>query len=214
MILTNCDSADSLRDVARLNQIVIDCENPARLARFWCGVLDQFQIRPYDDIEIARLAAIGCTPETDPIVLVDGPHLELCFQQAEIDGRDTKRRLHFELATANVVDWSDLEVFWTGLADRSGCDWAVFGQPFANRTVGRCVIGIGEGLVTSTLACESVLEATGMDPRNAFRSFPVGETRVALFRDPANPEDDHAWLDAVSLLAEYLVKTGVEGSPS
>jgi hypothetical protein len=33
---------------------------------------------------IARLAALGYTPETDPNVIVDGPHVEICFQEVEI----------------------------------------------------------------------------------------------------------------------------------
>lgn len=111
-------------------------------------------------------------------------------------------------ATVGVVDWSDLEVFWVGLVDRSGCDWAVFGQPFANRTVGQCVIGIADGVVTSNLACESVFGATGIDPRKTFRSYSVGESRIALFRDPAQSEGDSEWLDVVSLLAEHLMKAG------
>jgi hypothetical protein len=109
-------------------------------------------------------------------------------------------------ATAGVVDWSSLERFWVGLVDQTGCDWADFGQPFANRTVGNCVVGVADGLVISTLACESVFGATGVDPREAFRSYPVGESRVALFRDPAQGQDDSAWSDTVALLAGYLVK--------
>jgi Glyoxalase-like domain len=85
--------------VARLKQIVIDCQHPASLARFWSDALEQFEIRPYDDDEIARLAALGFTPESDPTVLVDGPQLELCFQQVDTTGRDTKRHLHFDIDT-------------------------------------------------------------------------------------------------------------------
>lgn len=116
-------------------------------------------------------------------------------------------------ATAGVVDWSSLERFWVGLVDQSGCDWAVFGQPFANRTVGKCVIGIGDALVTSTSACDSVFGETGVDPRETFRSFAVGESRVALFRDLARDLDDPAWPDAVSLLAKYLIKFGHPSDP-
>ena len=54
--------------MARLKQIVIDCRHPARLARFWSDALEQFEVRPYDDEEIARLAALGFTPESDPTV--------------------------------------------------------------------------------------------------------------------------------------------------
>jgi hypothetical protein len=88
--------------MAGLKQIVIDCRHPAGLARFWCSALEHFEVRPYDDAEIARLAALGFTPETDPTVLVDGPELELCFQQVDTSGRDTKRHIHFDIETDDL----------------------------------------------------------------------------------------------------------------
>ena len=51
---------------AMLREIVFDCAHPARLARFWAAVLKGYAVRPYDAAEVARLAALGCTPETDP----------------------------------------------------------------------------------------------------------------------------------------------------
>ena len=84
--------------VARLKQLVVDCRHPASLARFWAAALDEFDIRPYDDDEIARLAATGLTPETDPGVIVDGPALELCFQQVEVF-EIPRKPLHLDLAT-------------------------------------------------------------------------------------------------------------------
>jgi len=84
--------------MARLTQIVFDCERPAALARFWAAALDDFAVRAYDQDEIDRLAALGFTPETDPIVLVDGPNLEICFQQTDVDSTG-KRRLHMDIAT-------------------------------------------------------------------------------------------------------------------
>jgi hypothetical protein len=83
--------------MARLKQIVIDCEHPAGLARFWSDALDLFEIRPYDEAEIARLAGLGFTPETDPVVLVDGPFVELCFQRVAPVECSTKRRLHLDI---------------------------------------------------------------------------------------------------------------------
>jgi hypothetical protein len=67
--------------MARLKEIVFDCEHPAALARFWAGVLEGYAVRAYDAAEIARLAALGFTPETDPVVMVDGPGPSLCFQK-------------------------------------------------------------------------------------------------------------------------------------
>ena len=92
--------ADVRDDVsmARLAQIVIDCELPALLARFWASALDGFEVRPYDDAEVARLGALGFTPETDPTVIVDGPRLELCFQRVDDAAPTGKRRLHLDVA--------------------------------------------------------------------------------------------------------------------
>ena len=59
--------------MGKLKEIVIDADHPASLARFWAAAVDGYAVRPYDDAEIARLAALGLTPETDPFVLVDGP---------------------------------------------------------------------------------------------------------------------------------------------
>jgi hypothetical protein len=69
--------------VAHIREIVIDCRRPAALARFWAAALDGYAVRDYDAAEIARLAALGRTPETDPAVMVDGPGPMLCFQEAE-----------------------------------------------------------------------------------------------------------------------------------
>jgi hypothetical protein len=70
--------------MARLTQLIFDCDHPAALARFWAAALDDFEIRAYDDEEIARLAALGFTPETDPGVILDGPMLEVCFQKVDV----------------------------------------------------------------------------------------------------------------------------------
>lgn len=85
--------------MARLRQIVIDCSHPAGLARFWAAALDDFDVRAYDDAEIARLAALGFTPDTDPVVILDGPHIEICFQKVDPPPTTTKKPLHLDLHT-------------------------------------------------------------------------------------------------------------------
>ena len=50
-----------------ITEIVFESTTPSRLAAFWSAVLDDYAIRPYDDAEIARLAALGFTPETDQL---------------------------------------------------------------------------------------------------------------------------------------------------
>ncbi len=87
--------------MATLREIVIDCERPSALARFWATVLDGYAVRPYDDAEIARLAAKGLTPETDPAVLVDGPGPMLCFQHVR-ERKAVPNRVHLDVECADL----------------------------------------------------------------------------------------------------------------
>ena len=82
--------------MARLHEIVVDCEDAPSLAHFWTAVLDGYAIRPYDDDEIARLAEQGLTPETDPVVMLDGPGPVLCFQQVP-EKKVAKNRVHVDV---------------------------------------------------------------------------------------------------------------------
>ena len=85
--------------MARIDSITVDARHPASLARFWAAALDGYAVRAYDDAEIARLASLGLTPETDPSVMVDGPGPTLCFQQ--MPGRTSGRnRWHLDLRGA------------------------------------------------------------------------------------------------------------------
>ncbi|CAN7274829.1 VOC family protein [Bosea sp. LjRoot237] len=86
--------------MAKLKEIVIDCDAPSRVARFWAAALDDFELRPYDDAEIARLAALGLTPETDPSVMLDGPSLTLCFH-LRTGPRPERNRIHFDIQAAH-----------------------------------------------------------------------------------------------------------------
>ena len=52
--------------IPTITEIVFEASTPSRLAVFWAAILDGYTIRPYDDAEIARLAGLGFTPETDP----------------------------------------------------------------------------------------------------------------------------------------------------
>jgi len=82
--------------MATLKEIVIDSRHPASLARFWAATLHGYAIRAYDDAEIARLASLGFTPESDPSVMVDGPGTTLCFQ-LKMEPKTQRNRLHFDL---------------------------------------------------------------------------------------------------------------------
>jgi len=86
--------------MAQLKEIVIDCAHPAALARFWASALDAYDIRTYGDVEIARLAEQGLTPDSDPIVMLDGPGPTLCFQKTERTSRRGRSKLHFDIVGA------------------------------------------------------------------------------------------------------------------
>jgi hypothetical protein len=85
--------------MGRLKEIVFDCRHAAPLARFWAALLEDYAVRAYDDEEIARLAGLGFTPETDPVVMVDGPGPTLCFHKIE-RGR-AQGRIHLDVAVSD-----------------------------------------------------------------------------------------------------------------
>lgn len=82
-----------------LKEIVFDCSRAAPLARFWAALIEGYAVRAYDDEEIARLAALGLNPETDPVVMVDGPGPTLCFH--EIERGRVQGRIHLDVKVAN-----------------------------------------------------------------------------------------------------------------
>ena len=86
--------------MARIRDIVIDCANAPALAGFWASVLDGYNVRPYDDREIARLAERGFTPETDPAVAVDGPGPTL-FLQKVAESKVIRNRVHLDITGGN-----------------------------------------------------------------------------------------------------------------
>ena len=77
-------------------EIVIDSLVPAKLARFWADALAGYAIRPYDDKELARLATMGLTPETDTGVAIDGDGPTLWFQKTD-HPKTQRNRLHFDI---------------------------------------------------------------------------------------------------------------------
>jgi hypothetical protein len=80
----------------RIREIVFDAAQPSRLARFWAAVLDGYAVRTYDAEEIARLAARGRTPETDPAVAIDGPGPTIFFQESSLS-KHGRNRVHLDL---------------------------------------------------------------------------------------------------------------------
>jgi hypothetical protein len=118
--------------MGRWQAIVVDCERPSALARFWAAALHGYAVREYDAAEIARLAAQGFTPETDPVVMVDGPGPNLCFQQ--VAARDAgKGRLHLDVEAADRrAEVARLVALGASVA-READDYVVLRDPEGNR---------------------------------------------------------------------------------
>lgn len=124
--------------MAQLDSITVDAEHPASLARFWAAVLEGYAVRRYDEAELARLAALGLTPDSDPAVMVDGPGPTLCFQKmpGKASGRN---RWHIDLRAASrhaEVDRlrrlgakvREVREDWTTLLDPEGNPFCVLGE--------------------------------------------------------------------------------------
>lgn len=88
--------------MASLADIVVDCAQPAQLARFWSAVLDDYRIALYDDDELARLRSLGVDDvEDDPTVLVEpisGTGPRLWFQMVP-ELKRVKNRIHLDVRT-------------------------------------------------------------------------------------------------------------------
>jgi hypothetical protein len=121
--------------MATVKDVVFDCKNAAPLARFWAEVLNDHEVRPYSDDEIEELAAQGLSPDTDPVVFIDGPGFNICFQEVP-EGKIAKNRLHLELRSSDRRGEVDrltalgATVFyegdgWTTLQDPEGNEFCI-----------------------------------------------------------------------------------------
>jgi len=121
--------------MAALREIVVDCADAPSLARFWAAVLDGYDVLPYDDAEIARLAGLGLTPDTDPTVGVTGPGPTLFFQQVP-EPKTVKNRVHVDVEAPDRAAEVDRLVAvgasvhsvherWTVLLDPEGNEFCV-----------------------------------------------------------------------------------------
>ncbi len=118
--------------MGRIKEIVFDCAGAPALARFWAALLDGYAVRPYDDAEVARLAELGLTPETDPTVMVDGPGPTLCFQQ--VPGRDYRNnRVHLDIAVPDREAAIDQVLGLGGSVAREAEGYAVMRDPEGNQ---------------------------------------------------------------------------------
>ena len=92
--------------MARLHDVVFDSRHPASIARFWAAALDDYQVAPYDEAELARLHGEGVfDPEDDPNVLVEGPDGQpRIFFQLVAEPKTGKNRVHLDLRCSRVED--------------------------------------------------------------------------------------------------------------
>nr|WP_197429713.1 VOC family protein [Auraticoccus cholistanensis] len=87
-----------------MHDVVFDAAHAATLARFWAAALDDYSVAPYDDEELARLAAAGIDgPEDDPSVLLvpagTGPRI---WCTAVPEPKTVKNRVHLDLLAADL----------------------------------------------------------------------------------------------------------------
>jgi hypothetical protein len=105
--------------VARLADIVFDCERPASLARWWASTLDGYRVAPYDSAELERLRDMGVFDlEDDPSVVVEpalGEGPRYLFMRVP-ESKRHKNRLHLDLRS------DDLEAEITRLVDRGAVE--------------------------------------------------------------------------------------------
>jgi hypothetical protein len=118
-------------------EIVFDCAHPAALARFWAGIIDGYEIRPYDEAELARLARLGLSPDTDPTVMVDGPGPTLCFQRVE-DRRYDNNRVHLDIAVTHRDAAVEAALAAGATLERETAGYAVLKDPEGNQF---CLVG-------------------------------------------------------------------------
>jgi hypothetical protein len=81
-------------------QITVDAMTPYALAHFWAAALPGYEVRPYDQAEISRLASLGQTPETDTSVPIDSEGQPTIWFQKSHSVTSNRNRIHFDLAFA------------------------------------------------------------------------------------------------------------------
>ena len=90
--------------IARLHDVVFDSRHPASAARFWAAALDDYEVAPYDETELARLRNMGILdPEDDPSVLVEAPGgTPRFFFQLVPEPKTVKNRIHLDRRCESV----------------------------------------------------------------------------------------------------------------
>ena len=125
----------------RIDAIVFDCRDAAPLARFWAGALG-WDVAPYDDAEVIRLAAAGIEDvEDDPSVVVlppeeDGPLPRLFFTEVA-EPKLVKNRVHLDVVADDDLgtEVERLEALGARVrnwAEEDGGIWCVMIDPEGN----------------------------------------------------------------------------------
>lgn len=121
--------------MAIIRDVIFDARHPASIARFWAAAIDDYQVAPYDDAELARLRNIGINdPEDDPAVLVEpvtgrGPRL---FFQLVPEARTVKNRVHLDLQAADADADADLLTRLGARVLARHQDWITLADPEGN----------------------------------------------------------------------------------
>ena len=121
--------------MARIHDIVFDCAHPASLARFWAAVVDDYQVAPYDEAELARLRSKGIDdPEDDPTVVVEGgpgvrPRL---FFHRVPESKIVKNRVHLDLTCTDPDAEADRLVALGASVVARHDGWITFADPAGN----------------------------------------------------------------------------------
>lgn len=117
--------------MSNLVEIVLDCRHAAPLARFWEAALG-WQIRAYDEEEIARLAGLGLTPETDPGVAVDSPDGSVVFFVQEVpEPKTVKNRMHVDIRLRDKDHLQELIGLGATVLSHQD-EWLVLADPEGN----------------------------------------------------------------------------------
>jgi hypothetical protein len=117
--------------MSHLVEIVLDCRHASNLAQFWEVALG-WRIRPYDEAEVARLAALGLTPQTDPTVAIDSPDGSLVFFLQEVpEPKTVKNRMHIDVRLRDEAHLEELlRLGATVVSEHDG--WRILADPEGN----------------------------------------------------------------------------------
>jgi predicted enzyme related to lactoylglutathione lyase len=124
----------------RIDAVVVDCADAAPLARFWAQVLG-WTVAPYDEGELARLAAKGIyDPEDDPSVMIEPPEdsdLPPMYFTEVPEPKATKNRLHLDLVAEDSLESEVERLEQLGAAVRNWAEgdggmWVVMLDPEGN----------------------------------------------------------------------------------